>query len=171
MTVPCRRNQRLREMLYYRWMIKDGAIMKMILKTDWKIMHKPLIVCGLIPFLTASVFTVLCLISPPVHIQETPYIIPLFCWKLVFLLILFFYLIFISIRISYDGERLIFYKFFIPVKSFLIGEIKLIEYSSQTEYLLVNSSYAFVCRLFEKKDIDILLELLAQIEHIKIDRV
>ena len=63
------------------------------------------------------------------------------------------------------------YKFFLPVKSFSIREIESVEYSPQTKYLFINRKYAFVCRLFPKKDIDELLEILSQSYGIKTGKI
>ena len=82
-----------------------------------------------------------------------------------------FYFIFISIRISFDGKKLTLYKFFLPVKSFSIRKIESVEYSPQTKYLFINRKYAFPCRLFPKKDIDVLLKLLSKKHGIKTGKI
>ena len=144
--------------------------MKIVLKTNWKIMHKPLIVCCVVPFVIALLLTVWCIIYPSPHAQDS-YTLPIFCLKVVFLLVVIFYFIFVSIRISFDGDKLTFYKFFLPVKSFSIRKIESVEYSPQTKYLFINRKYAFVCRLFPKKDIDELLEILSQSYGIKTGKI
>ena len=145
--------------------------MKIILKTNWQIMHKPLIICCLFPFALTLLFTIVCLVSPRPDIQANPYNFPLFCLTVSLLLIFFFYFIFISIRISFDGKKLTLYKFFLPVKSFSIRKIESVEYSPQTKYLFINRKYAFPSRLFPKKDIDVLLKLLSQRHGIKTGKI
>ena len=145
--------------------------MKIILKTNWQIMHKPLIICCIFPFLLTLLFTIICLISPRPDIQANPFHLPRFCLTISLLLLSFFYFIFVSIRVSFDGERLTFYKFFIPVKSFSINEIDSVEYSPQTKYLFINRKQAFVSRLFPEKDIDALLECLSQKHGIKTGKI
>ena len=151
--------------------VNDGTIMKIILKTNWQIMHKPLIICCLFPFALTLLFTIVCLVSPRPDIQANPYNFPLFSLTVSLLLIFFFYFIFISIRISFDGKKLTLYKFFLPVKSFSIRKIESVEYSPQTKYLFINRKYAFVCRLFSEKDIDVLLKLLSQRHGIKTGKI
>ena len=141
--------------------------MKIIVKTNWRIMHKPLIICCIIPFSMTLVFTVSCLVSQRPEIQADRYRLPLFSLMISFLLILFFYFIFTSYRITFDGKRLTFYQFYLPVKSFSIREIESVEYSSPNHYLFINRKYAWVCRLFPGKDIDALLEILSQKHGIK----
>ena len=145
--------------------------MKIVLKTNWKIMHKPLIVCCVIPFAMTLVFTILCIVSPRPAIQSDPYRFPLFSLTISCLLVFLYYFIFTSIRISFDGEKLTFYKFFLPVKSFSIREIESVEYSPQTKYLFINRKHAFVSRLFPEKDIDAFLETLSQRYGIKTGKI
>ena len=141
--------------------------MKVIVKTNWRIMHKPLICCSVIPFSMALVFTISCLVSQRPEIRTDRYSLPLFSLTISFLLILFFYFILTSYRITFDGEKLTFYQFYLPVKSFSILEIESVEYSPQTHCLFVNRKYAWGCRLFPEKDIDALLEILSQRHGIK----
>ena len=135
--------------------------MKIILKTNWQIMHKPLIVCCIIPFVMSLAVLILC-------ISAKQYDFPLFALKMNFLLILFFYFIFTSIRISFDGEKLTFYKFFLPVKYFSAGEIKSVEYSFRSKWMRINHKYVFPIRLFPEKDFAELLEILSVKHGIKI---
>ena len=141
--------------------------MKIIVRTNWRIMHRPLIICSMIPFSITLVFTISCLVSQRPEIQANRYSLPLFSLTISFLLILFFYFILTSYRITFDGEKLTYYKFYIPVKSFSIPEIEAVEYSPQIHYLFINRKYAWGCRLFPEKDIDALLEILAQRHDIK----
>ena len=145
--------------------------MKIILKTNWQIMHKPLIICCLFPFALTLLFTIACLVSSRPDIQANPYHFPLFSFAVSLLLPCFFYFIFISIRISFDGEKLTLYKFFLPVKCFSIREIESVEYSPQTKYLFINRKYALPGRLFPEKDIDLLLEVLSQRHSIKTGKI
>ena len=145
--------------------------MKIILKTNWQIMHKPLIICCLFPFALTLLFTIVCLVSPRPDIQANPYYFPQISLTISLLLLFFFYFIFISIRISFDGKKLTLYKFFLPVKSFSIRKIESVEYSPQTKYLFINRKYAFPSRLFPKKDIDVLLKLLSQRHGIKTGKI
>ena len=145
--------------------------MKIILKTNWQIMHKPLIICCIFPFALTLLFTIACLVSTRPDIQANPFRFPLFCAAISLLLIFFFYFIFISIRISFDGEKLTFYKFFLPVKSFSLHEMKSVEYSPKTKYLFVDRKYVFVSRLFPEKDIDALLEILSQQHGIRTGKI
>ena len=141
--------------------------MKIIVKTNWRTMHKPLICCSMIPFSITLVFTISCLVSQRPEIQANRYSLPLLSLTISFLLILFFYFILTSYRINFDGEKLTYHKLYIPVKSFSIREIESVGYSSQTHYLFVNREYAWGCRLFPEKDIDALLEILSQRHGIK----
>jgi len=141
--------------------------MKIIVKTNWRIMHRPLIICSMIPFSITLVFTISCLVSQRPEIQANRYSLPLFSLTISFLLILFFYFIFSSCRITFDGEKLTFHKFYLPVKSFSIREIESVEYSPLVKYLFINRKYAWGCRLFPEKDIDALLEILSQRHGIK----
>lgn len=125
-------------------------------------MHKPLIVCCIIPFAMTLVFTILCIVSPSPRAEADPSFPPLFCWAVSLLLVAFNYFIFTSIRISFDGERLTFYKFFLPVKSFSVRDIGSVEYSPRTKYLIIDRKYAFVSRLFPENEIDALLTMLSQ---------
>ena len=136
--------------------------MKMLLKTNWQIMHKPLIVCCITPFAMTLVFTILCIVSPSPRAEADPSFPLLFCLAVSLLLALFIYFIFISIRISFDGERLTFYQFFLPVKSFSVRDIGSVEYSPRTKYLIIDRKYAFVSRLFPENEIDALLTMLSQ---------
>lgn len=136
--------------------------MKMLLKTNWQIMHKPLIVCCIIPFAMTLVFTILCIVSPSPRAEADPLSFPLFSLAVSLLLVSFIYFIFISIRISFDGERLTFYQFFLPVKSFSVRDIGSVEYSPRTKYLIIDRKYAFVSRLFPENEIDALLTMLSQ---------
>ena len=146
--------------------------MKIILKTNWQIMHKPLIVCCVIPYAMTLVFAILCIVSPPrPEIRANPYSFPLFSLIISSLLTFFFYFIFISIRISCNKNKLTFYTFFLPVKSFPISELESVEYLVQTKYLLINRKYAFVCRLFPEKDIEKLLEFLKEKYGIKTGKI
>jgi hypothetical protein len=141
--------------------------MKIIVKTNWRIMHRPLIICSMIPFSITLVFTISCLVSQRPEIQANRYSLPLFSLTISFLLILFFYFILTSYRITFDGEKLTYHKFYIPVKSFSIPEIESVGYSPQIHYLFINREYAWSCRLFPEKDIDALLEILSQRHGIK----
>ena len=141
--------------------------MKIIVKTNWRIMHRPLIICSMIPFSITLVFTISCLVSQRPEIQANRYSLPLFSLTISFLLILFFYFILTSYRITFDGEKLTYHKFYIPVKSFSIREIESVGYSPPTHYLFINRKYALGCRLFPEKDIDALLEILSQRHGIK----
>lgn len=135
-------------------------------------MHKPLIVCCVIPYAMTLVFAILCIVSPPrPEIRANPYSFPLFSLIISSLLTFFFYFIFISIRISCNKNKLTFYTFFLPVKSFSISELESVEYLMQTKYLLINRKYAFVCRLFPEKDIEKLLEFLKEKYGIKTGKI
>ena len=135
-------------------------------------MHKPLIVCCVIPYAMTLVFAILCIVSPPrPEIRANPYSFPLFSLIISSLLTFFFYFIFISIRISCNKNKLTFYTFFLPVKSFPISELESVEYLVQTKYLLINRKYAFVCRLFPEKDIEKLLEFLKEKYGIKTGKI
>ena len=145
--------------------------MKIILKTNWQIMHKPLIICCLFPFALTLLFTIVCLVSPRPDIQTNPYHFPLFCLTISLLLLFFFYFMFISIRISFDGKKLTLYTFFLPIKSFSVRKIESVEYSQQTKYLFINRKYAFVCRLFSEKDINELLKIFSQNHGVKTGKI
>ena len=145
--------------------------MKIVVKTNWRIMHKPLICCSLIPFAMTLVFTISCLVSQRPEIRADRYRFPLFSLTVSFLLILFFYLILSSYRITFDGEKLTFHKFYLPVKSFSIRKIESVEYSPLVKYLFINRKYAWGCRLFPEKDIDALLEILSRSHDIRTGKI
>ena len=145
--------------------------MKIIVKTNWRIMHRPLIICSMFPFSITLVFTILCMVSPRYETPADRYSLPLFGLTISFLLISFFYLIFTSYRITFDGEKLTFYKFYFPVKSFFIPEIGSVGYIQQHHLLFINQKYVFGCRLFPEKDIYALLEILSQRHGIKTGKI
>ncbi len=84
----------------------------------------------------------------------------------------FFLFIFVSIRITFDGKKLIWYEFFFPVRRFSVDQIDTAGYDSAQKILLVycrgkTSLYWFPCRMFAEKDMDGLLEFLAREHGIK----
>ena len=140
---------------------------KLIVKPDWRVMRKPFILVCMIPFLLTVLFGIVCIFSRRPEIQAAPFDLPLFGLVIDFFLIGLFYLIFNSIRISFDGRKLIWYKFFLPVRSFPVDQIETAGYDSARKILLVycrrkNSLYGFPCNLFAEKDLDGLLEILAR---------
>ncbi len=145
--------------------------MKFTLKTQWQIMRKPFIVCCFFPFALTVIFTIVCICSTRPDISADPYRFPLFSLVISFLIILFFYFTFISIRITFDGKKITYYHYFLPVKSFSVCEIKSFEYSSKAKYLFINRKHAIPCRLFPEKDIDELSALLTQRYNIKTGRI
>ena len=145
--------------------------MKIILKTNWQIMYKPLIICCMFPMALTLLFTVVCIVSPRPDIQTNPYHFPLFSLTVSLLLIVLFYFIFVSTRISFDGKKLTFYNFFIPVKSFSVCKIKSVEYFPRIKYLVINRKHAFPCRLFPENDIEVLLETLSREHGIKTGKI
>ena len=145
---------------------------KLIVKTDWRIMRKRFILVCMIPFLVTALIGIACIFSQRPEIQAAPFELPLFSLIISFFLIGLFYLIFNSIRISFDGRKLIWYKFFLPVRSFPVDQIDTAGYDSARKILLVycrrkNSLYGFPCNLFAEKDLDGLLEILAREHGIK----
>ena len=145
---------------------------KLIVKPDWRLMRKPFILVCMIPFLLTALFGIVSIFSLRPEVQSAPFKFPLFGLLIDFFLIGLFYIIFISIRISFDGRKLIWYKFFLPVRSFSVDQIDTAGYDSERKILLVycrrkNSMYVFPCRNFAEKDMDGLLEILAREHGIK----
>ena len=144
----------------------------LIVKPNWRVMRKQIILVCMIPFLLTVLFGIACIFSRRPEIQAAPFNLPLFSLVIDFFLIGLFYLIFISIRISFDGRKLICYEFFLPVRSFSVDQIDTAGYDSARKILLVycrrkNSLYGFPCNLFAEKDLDGLLEILAREQGIK----
>ena len=145
---------------------------KLIVKPNWRLMRKRFILVCMIPFLLTLVFGIACIFSRRPEIQAASFAFPLFSLIISFFLIGLFYLIFISIRITFDGKKLIWYKFFLPVRSFPVDQINTAGYDPARKILLVycrrkNSMYVFPCNLFAEKDMDGLLEILAREHGIK----
>ena len=145
---------------------------KLIVKPHWQNMRKTLILVCMIPFLLTALFGIVSIFSLRPEVQSAPFKFPLFGLLIDFFLIGLFYIIFISIRISFDGRKLIWYKFFLPVRSFSVDQIDTAGYDSERKILLVycrrkNSMYVFPCRNFAEKDMDGLLEILAREQGIK----
>jgi len=145
---------------------------KLIVKPNWRIMRKRFILVCMIPLLLTLVFGIVCIFSRRPEIQAAPFAFPLFSLIISFSLVGLFYLIFISIRITFDGKKLIWYKFFLPVRRFAVDQIDTVGYDSVQKNLLVycrrkNSLYWFPSSLFAEKDMDGLLEILAREHGIK----
>ena len=145
---------------------------KLIVKPDWRIMRKRFILACMIPFLLTALFGIVCIFSRRPEIQAAPFELPLFGLVIDFFLIGLIYLIFISIGISFDGKKMIWYKFFLPVRSFPVDQIDTAGYDSERKILLIycnskNTLYRFPCRNFAEKDMDRLLEFLAREHAIK----
>ncbi|MBE6371831.1 MAG: hypothetical protein E7055_07120 [Lentisphaerae bacterium] len=145
---------------------------KLIVKPDWRVMRKRFILVCMIPFLVTALILIACIFSRRTEIQAAPFELSLFSLVIDFFLIGLFYLIFISIRITFDGKKLIRYKFFLPVRKIPVDQIDTANYDSARKILLVycrrkNSLYWFPCNLFAEKDLDGLLEILAREHGIK----
>ena len=145
---------------------------KLIVKPVWQNMRKRFILVCMIPFLVTVLFLIACIFSHRPEIQAAPFELPLFSLVIDFFLIGLFYLIFISIRITFDGRKLIWYKFFLPVRSFSVDQVDTAGYDSAQRVLLIygrrqNALYSFPCRIFAEKDMDGLLEILAREHGIK----
>ena len=145
---------------------------KLIVKPNWRLIRKRFILACMIPFLVTAVFGITSIFSQRPEIQAAPFEFLLFSLIISFFLIGLFYLIFISIRITFDGKELIWYKFFLPVRRFSVDQIETFGYDSARKVLLVycrrkTSLYWFPCRNFAEKDMDRLLELLTQEHDIK----
>ena len=145
---------------------------KLIVKPHWQNMRKTLILVCMIPLLLTLVFGIACIFSRRPEIQAAPFEFLLFSLIISFFLIGLFYLIFISIIITFDGKKLIWYKFFLPVRRFSVDQIDAAGYDSVQKILLVycrhkNSLYWFPSSLFAEKDVDGLLEILAREHGIK----
>ncbi|MBO4632531.1 MAG: hypothetical protein J5858_11470 [Lentisphaeria bacterium] len=145
---------------------------KLIVKPDWRIMRKRFILACMIPFLVTALIGIACIFSRRPEVQAAPFELPLFGLVIDFFLIGLIFLIVISIRISFDGRKLIWYKFFLPVRSFPVDQIETAGYDPERKIMLVycrrkNSMYVFPCNLFAEKDMDGLLEILAREHGIK----
>ena len=145
---------------------------KLTVKPDWRVMRKRVILVCMIPFLVTVLILIACIFSRRQEIQAAPFELPLFGLVIDFFLIGLFYLFFISIRISFDGKILIWYKFFLPVRRFSVDQIETFGYDSARKVLLVycrrkNTLYWFPCRIFAEKDMEGLLEILAREHGIK----
>ena len=145
---------------------------KLIVKPTWRIIRKRFILACMIPFLVTAVFGIVSIFSLRPEVQAAPFKFPLFSLVIDFFLIGLIYLIFISIRISFDGRQLIWYKFFLPVGRFSVDQIETFGYDPARKILLIycrrkNSLYVFPCKSFAEKDMDGLLEILAREHGIK----
>ena len=145
---------------------------KLIVKPHWQNMCKTFILVCMIPFLLTALFGIVSIFSQRPEVQAAPFKFPLFSLLIDFFLIGLIYLIFISIRISFDGKKMIWYKFFLPVRSFPINQIETFGYDSARKVLLVycrrkNTLYWFPCRNFAEKDLDRLFEFLEREHDIK----
>ena len=145
---------------------------KLIVKPHWQNMCKTFILVCVIPFLLTAVFGIASIFSLRPEVQAAPFKFPLFSLVIDFFLIGLFYIIFISIRISFDGKKMIWYEFFLPVRSFPVDQIDTAGYDSERKILLIycrrkNSLYVFPCKSFAEKDMDGLLEVLAREHGIK----
>ncbi len=146
---------------------------KLIVKPNWRVMRKRFILVCMIPFLLTLVFGIACLFSRRPEIQAVSFEFPLFSLIISFFLIGLFYLIFISIRITFDGREMVWYKFFLPVRRFSVDQIDTAGYDSVQKILLVycrrkNSLYWFPCKSFAEKDMDRLLEFLEREHDIRV---
>ena len=145
---------------------------KLIVKPNWRLMRNTFILVCMIPFLVTAVFGIASIFSLRPEVQAAPFKFPLFSLLIDFFLIGLFYIIFISIRISFDGKKMIWYKFFLPVRSFPVDQINTAGYDPARKILLIycrrkNSLYVFPCKSFAEKDMDGLLEILAREHGIK----
>ena len=145
---------------------------KLIVKPHWQNMCKTFILVCMIPFLLTALFGIVCIFSLRPEIQAAPFELPLFGLVIDFFLIGLMYLIFISIGISFDGKKMIWYKFFLPVRSFSVDQIDTAGYDSERKILLIychrqNALYSFPCNLFAEKDLDRLFEFLEREHDIK----
>ena len=145
---------------------------KLIVKPHWQNMCKTFILVCMIPFLVTALIGIASIFSLRPEVQAAPFKFPLFSLIISFSLVGLFYLIFISIRITFDGKKLIWYKFFLPVRRFSVDQIDTVGYDSVQKNLLVycrrkNSLYWFPSSLFAEKDVDGLLEILAREHGIK----
>ena len=145
---------------------------KLIVKPHWQNMRKTLILVCMIPFLLTALFGIVCSFSLRPEVQAAPFKFPLFSLVIDFFLIGLIYLIFISISISFDGKKMIWYNFFLPVGRIPVDQIDTANYDSERKILLIycrrkNSLYVFPCKSFAEKDMDGLLEILAREHGIK----
>ena len=145
---------------------------KLIVKPNWRIIRKRFILACMIPFLVTALFGIVSIFSLRPEVQAAPFEIPLFSLVIDFFLIGLIYLIFISISISFDGKKMIWYKFFLPVRSFPVDQINTAGYDPARKILLIychrqNALYSFPCNLFAEKDMEGLLEILAREHGIK----
>ena len=145
---------------------------KLIVKPRWQNMRKQFILVCMIPIFLTVLFGIASIFSIRPEIQAAPFKFSLFSLVIDFFLFGLFYLIFISIRISFDGRKLICYEFFLPVRCFPVDQIDTAGYDSAQKVLLIycrrqNALYSFPCRIFAEKDLDELLEILAREHGIK----
>ena len=145
---------------------------KLIVKPTWRIIRKRFILACMIPFLVTALIGIACIFSRRPEIQAAPFKFPLFSLLIDFFLVGLIYLIFISIRISFDGKKMIWYKFFLPVRSFPVDQINTAGYDPARKILLIycrrkNSLYVFPCKSFAEKDMDRLFEFLEREHGIK----
>ena len=146
---------------------------KLIVKPTWRIIRKRFILACMIPFLVTALFGIASIFSQRPEIQAAPFKFPLFSLLIDFFLVGLIYLIFISIRISFDGKKMIWYKFFLPVGRIPVDQIDTANYDSERKTLLVycrrkNSMYVFPCKSFAEKDMDRLLEFLEREHDIRV---
>ena len=133
---------------------------KTVVKPAWQMIRKILIPYSIMVLTAPAVLILAMLFSPRADIQRVPFICC--CLGAIILAYLVGYFIFCSRRLIFDGRKLIFYKYFIPVKSFAVEEIKQVEYLPEAKLLMINRYHGFITRFYPEKELENLLSLLSQ---------
>ncbi len=129
-----------------------------VVKPVWQTIRKLFIPYSIMVLAVPVMLIGAMLFSNRTDIQRVPFICC--CLGAAVLAYLVGYFIFCSRRMIFDGRKFTFYKYFIPVKSFAVDEIKQVEYLPEANLLIINRYHVFVTRLYPEKDLE---ELIAQL--------
>ncbi len=132
-----------------------------VVKPAWKAVQKRFTVFCIVLFALPVLFLLAIIFSQRPDIQnDPPYGLVAAAFTGAVFGAFFSYLVYISRRITFDGKRLSYRKYFIPVKSFAVAELSSVEYLSGSKLLIINRHGAFPCAFFPEEDIGLLLETL-----------
>lgn len=132
-----------------------------VVKPAWKAVQKRFTVFCIVLFALPVLFLLAIIFSQRQDIQnDPPYGLVAVAFCVAFLGSLYCGWVFRSRRITFDGKRLSYRKYFIPVKSFAVAELSSVEYLSGSKLLIINRHGAFPCAFFPEEEINLLLEKL-----------
>lgn len=133
---------------------------KTVVKPAWQTIRKFFVPYSIMVLTAPVVLILAALFSKRADIQRVPLICC--CLGAIVLAYLTGYLVFFSRRLIFDGKKLTFYKYFVPVKSFTVEEIKQVEYLPEAKLLMINRYHGFITRFYPEKELENLLSLLPQ---------